>query len=82
MTKEEILELMKWLILELRDHEEELKTDTRRRADWTGKSAYMQSEVAKLNSCDLNWLNDEYGKWASKEVTPYNISGVFNENRN
>ena len=76
MSKEEILELMKWLILELRDHETELKTDTGRRADWTGKSAYMQSEVAKLNSCDLNWLNDEYGKWASKEVKPFKGKGL------
>lgn len=82
MNKVEILELMKWLILELRDHDKELKTDPRRQADWRGKSAYMQSEVAKLNSCDLNWLNDEYGKWERKEVKPYKIREVFNENRN
>ena len=71
MTKEEIFELMKVLILELRDHGEELKTDERKRMDFTAKSSYVESEVAKLNSCDANWLNDEYGKWHSKEVKPF-----------
>jgi hypothetical protein len=71
MTKEEIFELMKVLILELRNHEEELKTDGRKRMDYTAKSAYIESEVAKLNSCDANWLNDEFGKWHSKEVKPF-----------
>ena len=71
MTKEEIFELMKELILELRDHGEKLKKDERKRIDHTAKSSYIQTEVAKLNSCDANWLNDEYGKWYKKEVKPF-----------
>lgn len=70
MTKEESLELMKWLILQLRDNGQKLKDDPMLMADWVAKQKHLETSVKALNSCDALWINDNYGVWYKKEIEP------------
>jgi len=70
MTKEEVLELLKHLILILRDQKEKLN-DARLMADWVAKYKHLCKEHEKLSSCDILWVGDEYDKWYKKEIKPF-----------
>jgi len=70
MTKEECFELMKWLILQVRDNGENLKSDEMLKADWVAKQKHLDSAIKTLNSCDALWLNDVFGLWHRKEIEP------------
>ena len=71
MNKEESLELMKHLILQLRDNEKALRENPRLMQDWVAKQEHLKSEIDKLNSCDAVWLNDQYMAWFKKEIEPH-----------
>lgn len=71
MNKEEALELMKHLILQLRDDAKALKEDARLMQDWVAKQKHLNSEISKMNSCDASWLNDQYLAWFNKEMKPH-----------
>lgn len=71
MTKEEILSLLQAQILILRDRPAELHDNPKLMADWVAKITTIVRDIESLNSCDANWLNDEYGKWWHKEIKPF-----------
>lgn len=68
MSKEEVLELLKYLVLQIRDNGDKLKNDERFIADWRAKNSLLSEAIKSLNSCDCNWVNDEYGEWHRKEM--------------
>lgn len=74
MNKEEILSLLKTQVLNLRDRSAEIQKDPQLMADWIAKTKLLQQRVNSLNSCDILWINDEYSKWAIKEIKPYTDS--------
>ena len=76
MSKEEILELLKHLVLQIRDNGEKLQ-DERFKADWNTKNSLLSEAIKSLNSCDCNWVNDEYGEWHRKEIVPIIKSKIF-----
>jgi hypothetical protein len=71
MNKEELLDLLKHLILQLRDHSKELQSDPRLMKDWVAKSKHLQNSLGLLNSCDALWVSENYGKWHKQEIQPY-----------
>jgi hypothetical protein len=71
MNKEEALELLKHLILQLRDHSKEIQDNPKLMQDWVAKSKYLENAIKSLNTCDSNWINDEYGRFFKKEIQPY-----------
>ena len=66
MSKEEIFELLKWLILELKNHD--LAKNPQSIADHRAKSTYAQNEVDKLSSEDRNWLDKNISQWMKENV--------------
>lgn len=70
MNKEESLELLKHLILQLRDHSKEIQSDTRMMLDWSAKAKAVEASLKSLNSCDANWVNDNYSVFFKKEIQP------------
>ena len=77
MTKEQCLEFMKWLILQLKDNGHKLKDDPMLMADWVAKQKHLETSVKTLNSCDALWLEDNYGafyKQVIKSNIPANIA--------
>jgi hypothetical protein len=70
MSKEEVLELLKHLVLQVIDNGEKLKSDERFKADWKVKNSILDNAIKSLNSCDCNWVNDKYGEWHRKEIVP------------
>lgn len=68
MTKEEILAELKVLVLTLRDEQEKLKTDPVFASSWLSKQHEIGIDVKKLNSCDADWLNDQYGAWFNEKI--------------
>jgi hypothetical protein len=71
MNKEEALDLLKHLILQLRDHSKELQSDPRLMQDWAAKNNHLQSLLKSLNSCDTLWINDSYAIFHKQEIQPY-----------
>ena len=70
MTKEQIFELLKDSILSLRDREKELRSNPDQLKAWVNQSKKVTDSAKDLNSCDSNWLTDEYGKWAKEVLMP------------
>lgn len=71
MNKEEVLDLLKHLILQLRDHSKEIQADPKLMKDWVAKSDHLAKSMKALSSCDSLYIADEYGKWWTKEIKPY-----------
>jgi hypothetical protein len=71
MNKNEVLDLLKHLILQLRDHSKELQGDPKLMRDWIAKNNHLQDSIKSLNSCDAVYINDEYAKWYKQEIQPY-----------
>jgi len=68
MTKEQTLELLKDCILTLRDRSEQL--DPRHKSfnpnltkAWQKQATAIQESVKSMNSCDADWLGEQYTKW-------------------
>ena len=70
MTKEEVLNDLKELVIALRDNSEKLRSDPVFAAGWLSKQKSVSLEASRLNSCDASWLNDEYGEWFRQEIEP------------
>ena len=70
MTKEEIFELLKWLVLQTRDNGDKFNNPMLK-ADWGAKYLLFNNEVKVMNSCDADWMGERYVEWHSKEVIPY-----------
>lgn len=71
MTRDEILNGMKDLILDLRDNKEVLQKDKERQSQWKERMEEVTVACNNLNSCDALWLTDEYGKWHKEHIKPY-----------
>jgi len=71
MDKQEILDLLKHLILQLRDHSKDIQKDPRLMQDFIAKAKHLENILQSLNSCDALYIEDEYGKFFKKEVQPY-----------
>lgn len=71
MTKEEMLKELKSLVQALITDAEKFRSDESFRISWAEKQRTIGVEVNELNSCDLNWLNDEYGEWFNSEIRPH-----------
>ena len=70
MTKEEILKELKSIVQELRTDADKLRSESFR-IGWKERQRVIGVELNKLNSCDSNWLNDEYGEWFNSEIRPH-----------
>ena len=71
MNKVEALDLLKHLILQLRDDSPRLQSDPNLMKDWAVKSQIVQKELSALNSCDSDWVGTEYSKFFKQEISPY-----------
>lgn len=71
MNKDDILSMLKSQVLALRDQSREIESDKRLQLDWSEKTKFLINNIHGLNSCDMLWLNDEYGKWFDKEISPH-----------
>jgi hypothetical protein len=61
MSKEKVLGLLQGLVLGI--VQDDLANDAESRRKWIERKTEFDKEIAKLNSCDSLWLNDEYAKW-------------------
>ena len=73
MKKEQILTELTDLILTLKKkvklfdrNADEYNPDFVKK--WSEKQRELTKIIEELNSCDSSWLNDEYGKWAKKNL--------------
>ena len=73
MDKHNLLELWKSQILMLRDHGKELQENSQLKLDWIEKTKLVLRGIEEINSCDRSWIDDEYGKWAKKEIRPLTV---------
>ena len=64
MTKEQVLQALKEYVLTLRDHPDKLNQCHK-------KALELQEAVKGLNSCDADWVNDQYGPWHRKNILPH-----------
>ena len=71
MNKEQTLDILKHLVLQLRDNSKEIQANPNLTKDWVAKSKMVQDQLKSMNSCDALWFNEEYGKWHKKEIEPY-----------
>ena len=70
MTREEILETLKELILSLINDKELFAKDA---ANWKNKQVTVGVEIDKLSSEDRTWIEEEYEKWYAQSNFPVNI---------
>jgi hypothetical protein len=61
MSREEILESFKDLILSLQDKEKTNSASFRDR--WLAKKVLLSQEIELLNKADYDWLQSEYSNW-------------------
>lgn len=71
MNKEETLELLKHLVLQLRDSSKEIQSDPRLMQDWVAKAKHLDNIIKSLNSCDASFVQDQYGKFFKAEIQPF-----------
>lgn len=62
MTKEEVLKKMKDSIMELYARRVDLKKEEAFK-EWHNRWKPIEKEVKSLSSCDLQWVDEQYGKW-------------------
>jgi hypothetical protein len=70
MNREEILAELKTLILHILDEPEKF-SDNVFMASWECKQREIRTDVKALNSCDKDWLSDEYCSWFKVIVAPH-----------
>ena len=61
MNKEEVLQLWKDVILEIKSG----------KVPSVDRIELLKKEMLALNSDDSNWCQVEYGKWFHKEIRPF-----------
>ncbi len=71
LSKEEVLNLLKELVAQVRDNGEKLKHDKRMYDEFVVRRSTLNNAVNSLNSCDSSWVNDEFGKWHKIEIEPF-----------
>lgn len=71
MTKEQILESLKSLILKIRDNGDDLLNDPIFKSTWQQKHSALTTARARVSSCDADWIDAELGKWFAKEIKPH-----------
>ena len=77
MQKEEILELLKQLILDLKNKPNDFK-DARKKLDWGAKAKHVIESVKSLNEQDTKWLEQNYNTWFKINVNPHIDPKLFN----
>lgn len=70
MKKEQILDLLKDTVLTLKDKSKELSKNDLLYKAWKEQNKRVAEEVKKLDSCDMLWISDEYGKWFKQHILP------------
>ena len=70
MNKEEALDLLQHLILQLRDNKQ-LQSDSRLMQDWIAKQTHLTNSIALFNPDDIAWLDTNYALWFNKEIKPF-----------
>lgn len=70
MTKEEVFELMKEVVLAIKDDSDKMKTDRSYMTSWLDKNKELDAAIKELNSCDMLWLDDSYGPWFDENIRP------------
>ena len=68
MNKEEVLQLWKDVVLEMKAVELEKKTNKYPSIE---RIELLKKGLTSLNSCDALWCEEEYGKWFHKEIRPF-----------
>ena len=63
-TKEEALEIMKKLVVDLK--EGQIFTGDGKLQAWKDNREEMGATIKQLNSCDMLWLEEKYGAWFRK----------------
>ena len=71
MNKEQALELLKHLILRLRDNSKTIQADPKLMHDWVAKFKHVEVFIKELGPEDNRWLESEYSKFFQKEVRPF-----------
>ena len=71
MNKEQALELLKHLILRLRDNSKTIQADPKLMQDWVAKFKHVEVSIKELGPEDNRWLESEYSKFFQKEVRPF-----------
>jgi len=61
MNKEEVLQLWKDVILEIKGG----------KVPSVDRIELLKKGLTSLNSCDALWCEEEYGKWFHKEIRPF-----------
>jgi hypothetical protein len=74
MNKEQALELLKHLILQLRDNSKTIQADPKLMHDWIAKFKHVEISIKELGPEDNRWLESEYSKFFQKEVRPFSTS--------
>lgn len=70
MRKEEILKEWKEIILIMVNDGQKMVTDPELAKSFSDRSKALIIDMKDLNSCDSCWVNDQYGKWFNKYITP------------
>lgn len=74
MDKQQALELLKHLILQLRDNSKSIQSNSQLMHDWIAKFKHVEAFIKELNPEDHKWLESEYSKFFQKEVHPFSLS--------
>ena len=70
MTKEEALELMKEVILIIKNDTDKLMTDRSYMLSWLENNKKLDAVVKELSSCDMLWIDEQYGPWFKENIEP------------
>jgi hypothetical protein len=82
MNKEKALNDLIDLVNHISELKPEQRNDIKILEDLKIKSDSVRQAVASLNSCDADWVNDEYGKWWKKVFYPKHKALIDNINKN
>lgn len=70
MEKEQILKILKDLIISLKKDDKKIKEDELYRKEWQRRQQEVGIAIKKLNPADKQWLDIEYSKWFNTDIKP------------
>lgn len=70
MTKEKVFELMKELVLSVKDDNDKLISDRGYITAWLDKNKELDIALKQLDSCEMTWLDEQYGPWFEENIKP------------
>ena len=70
MSKEIVLQELKGLILFMKEHNLDLVKKPEVRKIFNDKKSHVENLSKKLNSCELGWVDDNYGKFMREKIEP------------